>query len=196
MKTHYNDTESWLEALLDNFSGYYFMDDEGRQCNPWEIDGELQDHWIDFDANQCGCTLPGWRYADAVYVFDIKDECEDKIQQPVMFEWQEFSKWRWVSKDQKVYDHEDPSLDPDDLNLDRYAFYPHTADSSNGHIQIECSLMVPGEESDKAEKILSNAGIKFTKELIDEETELTDDYGNGALVSRSSLTDSWYWQER
>lgn len=119
---------------------------------------------------------------------------------PVVLTWEEFSAWRWISRTEKEYDHEDPSFDVDEFSVvasDRVAWDIQVQDSSNNHQRIAAEVLVGSQQAlDALIARLTELGINYTQENLTPESSgyaVQDDAGEGAIVYWNGTY--WTWEE-
>jgi len=127
-------------------------------------------------------------------------ELGDRLESaPYVIEWEESSAWRFESVNgPRIYDHQDPDIDPDDLKvLTQYAFYSILKSRSQEHERIACKLMVPANRLEAAKALLLQEGVtRFsTKEVEAEQTPffVVDDAGYGAIAHYTGK--DWIWEQ-
>lgn len=168
-----------------------------------EGDGFAEDDMLLDIREYCGvpvkisCWEAGEAENEQVAFLEIAGEKLDAP--PLVFEWEEFSKWRWVSQNAQEFDHQDPEFDLDEFAsvvFDRLAYDFQVTDSSNNHKRVEAEVLVGSTQSATAlRQKLGALGIQFSERPVEPEqsgyTVVPDDGEGGGAVYY--VKDAWYW---
>lgn len=120
------------------------------------------------------------------------EERGDRLEfAPTLFQWTEFSEWRWVSRYGQEFDHQDPEVDNDAIcgMCDRVAYESTVTGSSNNHRTIAHEVLIGDTEGvEKMRQYLTTLKIEF------EEVQLTPEHSPCFVIDDAGCGANAFWQ--